>query len=89
MVHVFPVKIMHVYLSTDIYRMSKAGVPLSVFLMASKTPALVDLNHACWCLSVLWTAIPESKVSQSPRLYACVGMDCNPRVQGVPESKFV
>ena len=21
---------------------------------------LVDLNHACWCLSVLWTAIPES-----------------------------
>ena len=23
---------------------------------------LVDLNHACWCLSVLWIAIPESKV---------------------------
>ena len=23
---------------------------------------LVDLNHACWCLSVLWTTIPESKV---------------------------
>ena len=23
---------------------------------------LVDLNHACWCLSVLWAAIPESKV---------------------------
>ena len=23
---------------------------------------LVDLNHACWCLSVLWTAIPESNV---------------------------
>ena len=21
---------------------------------------LGDLNHACWCLSVLWTAIPES-----------------------------
>ena len=21
---------------------------------------LVDLNHACWCLSVLWTAISES-----------------------------
>ena len=22
---------------------------------------LVDLNHACWCLSMLWIAIPESK----------------------------
>ena len=28
---------------------------------------LADLNHACWCLSVLWTAIPESKV----RMVSC------------------